>query len=56
VKPGISGLWQVSGRSGTSYESRVNLDVYYVNNWSIWMDYFIFLKTIKEVLMRNGAE
>lgn len=56
VKPGITGLWQVSGRSNTSYKSRVNLDMYYVNNWSIWMDYFIFLKTIKEVLMRNGAE
>ena len=56
VKPGITGLWQVSGRSQTTYESRVNLDMYYVNNWSIWMDYFIFLKTIKEVLLRNGAE
>lgn len=56
VKPGITGLWQVSGRSNTSYESRVNLDLYYVNNWSVWMDYFIFLKTIKEVLLRNGAE
>lgn len=56
VKPGITGLWQVSGRSNTSYKSRVNLDMYYVNNWSIWMDYFIFLKTIKEVLARTGAE
>ena len=56
VKPGITGLWQVSGRSNTTYESRVNLDLYYVNNWSVWMDYFIFLKTIKEVLLRNGAE
>ncbi len=56
VKPGITGLWQVSGRSNTSYKSRVNLDMYYVNNWSIWMDYFIFLKTVKEVLLRTGAE
>lgn len=56
VKPGITGLWQVSGRSNTTYKSRVNLDLYYVNNWSVWMDYFIFLKTIKEVLLRNGAE
>ena len=56
VKPGITGLWQVSGRSNTTYKSRVNLDLYYVNNWSVWMDYFIFLKTIKEVLMRRGAE
>jgi lipopolysaccharide/colanic/teichoic acid biosynthesis glycosyltransferase len=56
VKPGITGLWQVSGRSNTTYRSRVNLDLYYVNNWSVWMDYFIFLKTIKEVILRNGAE
>ena len=55
VKPGITGLWQVSGRSDTSYEQRVRLDLYYLNNWSIWLDYFIFLKTIKEVLLCRGA-
>ena len=55
VKPGITGLWQVSGRSSTSYASRVKLDVYYVQNWSIWMDYYIFLKTIQAVLLRRGA-
>ena len=43
VKPGITGLWQVSGRSNTSYATRVKLDVYYVMNWSIWLDYYIFL-------------
>ena len=55
VKPGITGLWQVSGRSETSYEERVNLDLYYVSNWRIWMDYYIFLKTILIVLTRRGA-
>ena len=55
VKPGITGLWQVSGRSNTSYEQRVLLDVYYVANWSIWMDYYIFLNTFVAVLLRKGA-
>ena len=55
VKPGITGLWQVSGRSDTSYEQRVQLDVYYVSNWSIWMDYYIFLNTFVAVLLRRGA-
>ena len=56
VKPGITGLWQVSGRSDTTYEQRVRLDLYYLNNWSIWMDYFILLKTVKEVLFCRGAK
>jgi lipopolysaccharide/colanic/teichoic acid biosynthesis glycosyltransferase len=56
VKPGISGLWQVSGRSDTSYERRVLLDTYYIMNWSPWLDYFIALKTVKEVLFCRGAE
>lgn len=56
VKPGITGFWQVSGRSKTSYETRVRLDLFYVNNWSIWLDYYIFLKTIKEVLLCKGAK
>ena len=55
VKPGITGLWQVSGRSNTSYNARVKLDVYYVMNWSFWLDYYIFLKTIYVVLLGNGA-
>ena len=55
VKPGITGLWQVSGRSDTSYELRVMLDTYYIMNWSIWMDYYIFFKTVYIVLMRKGA-
>jgi Undecaprenyl-phosphate galactose phosphotransferase WbaP len=56
VKPGITGFWQVSGRSDTTYERRIELDMYYINNWSIWLDYYIFLKTIKEVLICRGAE
>lgn len=56
VKPGITGLWQVSGRSDTTYERRIALDMYYVNNWSIWLDYYIFLKTVKEVLICRGAK
>lgn len=55
IKPGITGLWQVSGRSELSYEARVALDSYYIMNWSIWLDYFIFLKTIKEVILCKGA-
>ena len=56
VKPGITGLWQVSGRSDTDYDERVDLDVYYVSNWSIWLDYYIFLHTFIAVFFRRGAE
>lgn len=55
VRPGITGLWQVSGRSETSYELRVRLDVSYVMNWSIWLDFYILLKTAVEVLRGRGA-
>jgi undecaprenyl-phosphate galactose phosphotransferase len=55
VKPGITGLWQVSGRSDTDYDFRVNTDKWYVTNWSIWLDIVILLKTIKVVLKREGA-
>ena len=56
VKPGITGLWQISGRSDTDYDTRVRLDMYYVSNWSIWLDYYIFLNTFIVVLCRRGAE
>ena len=56
VKPGITGLWQVSGRSNTDYDERVALDVFYVNNWSFWMDYYIFFATINAVILRRGAK
>ena len=55
VKPGITGLWQVSGRSDTTYERRVNLDIHYIMNWTVWMDYYILLKTVKEVIFCKGA-
>ena len=56
VKPGITGLWQVSGRSNVKYEERVALDVFYINNWSLWMDYYIFFATINAVILRRGAK
>jgi undecaprenyl-phosphate galactose phosphotransferase len=55
VKPGITGLWQVSGRSDIKYKDRVNLDYMYVLNWSLWLDFIIILKTVKAILCRKGA-
>ncbi|UDQ96952.1 exopolysaccharide biosynthesis polyprenyl glycosylphosphotransferase [Lentisphaerota bacterium WC36G] len=56
VKPGITGFWQVSGRSNTTYSQRIRYDMYYITNWNLWLDYFIFLKTIKEVIFCKGAK
>ena len=50
VRPGITGLWQVSGRSEVKYQERVKLDYLYVSNWSIWLDFVIILKTFKAIL------
>jgi Undecaprenyl-phosphate galactose phosphotransferase WbaP len=55
VRPGITGLWQVSGRNNTSYQERVTLDEYYVRNWSVWLDYYILFRTIRVVLTADGA-
>lgn len=55
VKPGISGMWQVSGRSETSYEERINFDTFYIQNWSIWLDIWILIKTVWVVLSHKGA-
>lgn len=55
VKPGLSGMWQVSGRSDTSYDERVNFDTYYIQNWSIWLDIWILIKTVWVVLSHKGA-
>ncbi len=55
VKPGITGLWQVSGRNNTSYQTRVWLDRYYVTNWSVWMDIWILARTIPVVIRCEGA-
>jgi lipopolysaccharide/colanic/teichoic acid biosynthesis glycosyltransferase len=56
VKPGITGLWQVSGRSDLSYEERVRIDMYYVRNYSLWLDLqILFVQTLPAVLNRRGA-
>jgi lipopolysaccharide/colanic/teichoic acid biosynthesis glycosyltransferase len=55
VKPGITGLWQVSGRSDLSYEDRVNLDMYYIRNYSVWLDLQIVAQTIPAVIHGRGA-
>jgi Undecaprenyl-phosphate galactose phosphotransferase WbaP len=55
AKPGLTGLWQVSGRNNTSYPKRVQLDVWYVKNWSFWHDIVILMKTVPAVLLRRGA-
>ena len=55
VRPGITGLWQVSGRSDIKYKDRVNLDFMYVLNWSLWLDFVIVLKTFKTIICRKGA-
>jgi lipopolysaccharide/colanic/teichoic acid biosynthesis glycosyltransferase len=53
VKPGITGLWQVSGRSDVSYEERVRMDMYYIRNWNIWLDLQIIFQTIPAVLISH---
>ncbi len=56
VKPGITGLWQVSGRNNLSFEERNELEVWYIKNWLFWDDFIILIKTIKVVLMKVGAK
>lgn len=55
VKPGITGLWQVSGRSDMPFEGRVDLELYYAQNWSFWLDIKILFKTVSTVLFGKGA-
>lgn len=55
VQPGITGLWQVSGRSDVSYEERIRLDMQYIRNWSIWLDLQLLWQTIPTVLKGKGA-
>ena len=55
VRPGLTGLWQVSGRNDVDYEQRVYLDTWYVKNWSLWYDIAILCKTVRVVLRRDGA-
>jgi exopolysaccharide biosynthesis polyprenyl glycosylphosphotransferase len=55
VTPGLTGLWQVSGRSNLSYEDMVKLDIYYAEHWSIWLDLKIMFKTVPAVMAGDGA-
>lgn len=55
VRPGMTGLWQVSGRNDVDYDTRVYLDTWYVKNWSLWHDLVILIKTVRVVLSRSGA-
>ena len=55
VPPGITGMWQVNGRSDTTYEERVAMDTWYVRNWSVWVDLVYLFKTIKTVFTGKGA-
>ena len=55
-KPGITGLWQVSGRSDVTFENRLDMDIDYYENYSLGMDVKILFKTVTAVLMRDGAE
>jgi exopolysaccharide biosynthesis polyprenyl glycosylphosphotransferase len=55
VKPGITGLWQVDGRSKTSFDDMVRLDLRYAQNWSLWLDLKILLKTVRAVIHPKGA-
>ena len=55
TRPGMTGLWQVSGRSLLSFDEMVLLDIYYIENWSLWLDFKILLRTVPQVLLGNGA-
>lgn len=55
VHPGITGIWQVSGRSDVSYEERIRMDMHYVRNWSLWLDLQLLLQTLPAVLKGRGA-
>lgn len=55
VKPGLTGLWQVSGRNDVSYDKRVELDRWYAENWSFWLDVSILVKTIPVLVFRKGS-
>lgn len=55
MRPGITGLWQVSGRSDLSYAERVRLDMHYIRNWTIWLDLYVLFVTLPAVVRRRGA-
>lgn len=55
ARPGLTGLWQVSGRNELAFKTRISLDTWYILNWSLWLDLFILLKTFRVVLKQKGA-
>jgi Undecaprenyl-phosphate galactose phosphotransferase WbaP len=55
VRPGITGLWQVSGRSATGTDGMIRWDTYYVRNWSVWLDVVIIIRTFRVIFSREGA-
>jgi lipopolysaccharide/colanic/teichoic acid biosynthesis glycosyltransferase len=55
VTPGLTGLWQVSGRSDTDYTERISFDIYYIQSWSVWLDLWILYRTPGAILNGKGA-
>ena len=55
MRPGITGLWQTSGRSDTTFERWMELDLQYIDQWSLWLDVKILLRTLPVVLLQRGA-
>jgi len=55
VRPGLTGLWQVSGRSASGTEGMEQWDPYYVRNWSLWIDVVVLVRTVRAVIQRTGA-
>jgi undecaprenyl-phosphate galactose phosphotransferase len=55
VRPGVTGMWQTSGRNDVSYDERVQMDTWYVRNWNVWFDIVLIWRTIGVVLGKKGA-
>jgi undecaprenyl-phosphate galactose phosphotransferase len=55
ARPGITGLWQINGRSASTFQHRIAMDLWYVRNWSVWYDFVILLRTIRVVFKQEGA-
>ena len=56
TKPGITGYWQVNGRSDVTFQNRVKMDCWYIGNWSLWLDLTLLVKTVGIVLKKKGAK
>jgi lipopolysaccharide/colanic/teichoic acid biosynthesis glycosyltransferase len=55
VRPGITGLWQVSGRNNLTFGDRIRFNEYYIRNWSVWLDLYILFRTVAVVVTAEGA-